>query len=187
MGIFMFITFASANLITIGAMWYGFMSQYRYNNGMVLGVHIPSEHAEEPGVTEQVTNARRKMKRFHIINLILIMALSILCFFNMALYVIIWIVWIFAYIGAAIYFNAAMHRKLYDYKVAQGWLVEGQKKKVYIDTAVLTMTEKSAVPYRYHAVVILIEILCVLPFLCGKRPVFGKKWGYSVSVPWRYR
>lgn len=49
MGIFMFITFASANLITIGAMWYGFMSQYRYNNGMVLGVHIPPEHAEEPG------------------------------------------------------------------------------------------------------------------------------------------
>lgn len=80
MGIFMFITFASANLITIGAMWYGLMSQYRYNNGMVLGVHIPPEHAEEPGVTEQVTNARRKMKRFHIINLILIMALSILCF-----------------------------------------------------------------------------------------------------------
>lgn len=145
MGIFMFITFASANLITIGAMWYGLMSQYRYNNGMVLGVHIPPEHAEEPGVTEQVTNVKRKMKRFHIINLILIMALSILCFFNMALYVIIWIVWIFAYIGAAIYFNAAMHRKLYDYKVAQGWLVEGQKKKVYIDTAVLTMTEKSAV------------------------------------------
>lgn len=156
MGIFMFITFASANLITIGAMWYGLMSQYRYNNGMVLGVHIPPEHADKPGVTEQVTNAKRKMKRFHIINLILIMALSILCFFNMALYVIIWIVWIFAYIGAAIYFNAAMHRKLYDYKVAQGWLVEGQKKKVYIDTAVLTMTEKSAVPYRYHAVVILV-------------------------------
>lgn len=49
MGIFMFITFASANLITIGAMWYGLMSQYRYNNGMVLGVHIPPEHAEEPG------------------------------------------------------------------------------------------------------------------------------------------
>lgn len=177
MGIFMFITFASANLITIGAMWYGLMSQYRYNNGMVLGVHIPPEHAEEPGVTEQVTNVKRKMKRFHIINLILIMALSILCFFNMALYVIIWIVWIFAYIGAAIYFNAAMHRKLYDYKVAQGWLVEGQKKKVYIDTAVLTMTEKSAVPYRYHAVVILIEILCVLPFLCGKRPVFWEEMG----------
>ena len=84
---------------------------------------------------------------------------------------------IFAYIGAAIYFNAAMHRKLYDYKVAQGWLVEGQKKKVYIDTAVLTMTEKSAVPYRYHAVVILIEILCVLPFLCGKRPVFWEEMG----------
>lgn len=33
---------------------------------------------------------------------------------------------------------------------------------------------KSAVPYRYHAVVILIEILCVLPFLCGKRPVLGR-------------
>ena len=119
MGIFMFITFASANLITIGAMWYGLMSQYRYNNGMVLGVHMPPEHAEEPGVTEQVTNAKRKMKRFHIINLILIMALSILCFFNTALYVVIWIVWIFAYIGAAIYFNAKTHRKLYDYKVAQ--------------------------------------------------------------------
>lgn len=126
------------------------------------------------------------MKRFHIINLILIMALSILCFFNTALYVVIWIVWIFAYIGAAIYFNAAMHRKLYDYKVAQGWLVEGQKKKVYIDTAVLTMTEKSAVPYRYHAVVILIEILCVLPFCVENVRFFGKKWGYSVSVPWRY-
>ena len=62
-------------------MWYGLMSQYRYNNGMLLGVHISPEHAEEPGVTEQVANARRKMKRFHIINLILIMALSILCFF----------------------------------------------------------------------------------------------------------
>lgn len=61
-------------------MWYGFMSQYRYNNGMVLGVHIPPEHADKPEVTEQVTNAKRKMKRFHIINLILIMALSILCF-----------------------------------------------------------------------------------------------------------
>ena len=90
------------------------MSQYRYYIGMLLGFHISPEHAEEPGVTEQVANARRKMKRFHIINLILIMALSILCFFNSALNVVIWIVWIFAYMGGASYFNAKTHRKLYD-------------------------------------------------------------------------
>lgn len=60
MGIFMFITFASANLITIGAMWYGLMSQYRYNNGMLLGVHISPEHAEEPGVTEQGRECQKK-------------------------------------------------------------------------------------------------------------------------------
>ena len=41
-------------------MWYGLMSQYRYNNGMVLGVHIPPEHAEEPGVTEQSRMPKEK-------------------------------------------------------------------------------------------------------------------------------
>ena len=66
--------------------------------------------------------------------------------------------------GAAIYFNAKTHRKLYDYKVAQGWLCRGTEKESLYRHGGTDDDGKSAVPYRYHAVVILIEILCVLPF-----------------------
>lgn len=135
MGIMMFIIFIITNLIIILCMQFAYTHAYKYENGMYLNVHIPSSHKEDAEVTEIVTTGKCKMKHFQIANVIISIAICFIVFFNIAVFVLVYIIWMFAYIFGIIHIPNSSHRKMYALKIQNGWIIEAQRKKFYIDTS----------------------------------------------------
>ena len=116
MEIMMFIIFIITNLIIILCMQFAYTHAYKYENGMYLNVHIPSSHKEDAEVTEIVTTGKRKMKHFQIANVIISIAICFIVFINIAVFVLVYIVWMFAYIFGIIHIPNNSHRKMYALK-----------------------------------------------------------------------
>ena len=135
MEIIMFIIFIVTNLFIILFMQFAYTHAYKYENGMYLNVHIPSSHKEDAEVTEIVTTGKCKMKHFQIANVIISIAICFIVFFNIAVFVLVYIIWMFAYIFGIIHIPNSSHRKMYALKIQNGWIIEAQRKKVYIDTS----------------------------------------------------
>ena len=76
------------------------------------------------------------MKHFQIANVIISIAICFIVFINIAVFVLVYIVWMFAYIFGIIHIPNNSHRKMYALKKQNGWIIEAQRKKVYIDTRV---------------------------------------------------
>ena len=91
MEIMMFIIFIITNLIIILCMQFAYTHAYKYENGMYLNVHIPSSHKEDAEVAEIVTTGKRKMKHFQIANVIISIAICFIVFFNIAVFVLVYI------------------------------------------------------------------------------------------------
>lgn len=51
MKIAMFMLFFICNMFTVLIIRFAYESNYRYNNGMLIGVHIPGDHVNDDDVT----------------------------------------------------------------------------------------------------------------------------------------
>lgn len=164
MEIMMFIIFIITNLIIILCMQFAYTHAYKYENGMYLNVHIPSSHKEDAEVTEIVTTGKRKMKHFQIANVIISIAICFIVFFNIAVFVLLYIIWMFAYIFGIIHIPNSSHRKMYALKIQNGWIIEAQRKKVYIDTRVSAEAGATTVSYKWHALFLITELAAYIPY-----------------------
>lgn len=167
MGIAMFIFFLIMNLFMTLIMKYVFDSNYKYANGMLLGVHIPKDHVQDEEVQNLVTAAGKSMKRFLNWNCFVSVAICFLIFWNFVIFILIFCIWIAVYCIGVEWINISRHRQMYDLKMKNGWLVESQKK-VYIDTQLSAGNGKDAPDVKYHFLILTAEIVCFLPFI-GKR------------------
>lgn len=165
MEIFMFIMFMSTNLFMILILKYSCDGNYHYNNGMILGVHIPSEHSGDEAVISLAQKEYKNFKCFLIINIILSTASCLLIFLNMIISLFVYIIWILGFCAAISILSVSSHRRMYSVKEKNGWIIESQKKKVFIDTRVSAEAGKSELSYRYHIAIIIAEIACFLPFI----------------------
>ena len=68
MKIAMFMLFFVCNMFTVLIMRFAYESNYRYNNGMLIGVHIPGDHVNDDDVTRLMTRFKKSMKYFQNIN-----------------------------------------------------------------------------------------------------------------------
>ena len=164
MEIIMFIIFIVTNLFIILCMQFAYTHAYKYENGMYLNVHIPSSHKEDAEVTEIVTTGKCKMKHFQIANVIISIAICFIVFFNIAVFVLIYIIWMFAYIFGIIHIPNSSHRKMYALKIQNGWIIETQRKKVYIDTRVSAEAGATTVSYKWHALFLITEFAAYIPY-----------------------
>lgn len=164
MEIIMFIIFIVTNLFIILCMQFAYTHAYKYENGMYLNVHIPSSHKEDAEVTEIVTTGKRKMKHFQIANVIISIAICFIVFINIAVFVLVYIVWMFAYIFGIIHIPNNSHRKMYALKIQNGWIIETQRKKVYIDTRVSAEAGATTVSYKWHALFLITELAAYIPY-----------------------
>jgi hypothetical protein len=140
-------------------------SNYRYNGGMYLGVHIPSEHCNDEEVTVLVTAGRKAMKKYNLINGIVSTLLCFVCFVNLAVFTLIYLVWIFAYIGGEQFIEISSHRKMYALKMKNGWIVEAQKRKRYVDTKVSADAGNTHIKGWIHILLAVIQTGLFIPFL----------------------
>ena len=164
MEIMMFIIFIITNLIIILCMQFAYTHAYKYENGMYLNVHIPSSHKEDAEVTEIVTTGKCKMKHFQIANVIISIAICFIVFINIAVFVLVYTIWMFAYIFGIIHIPNSSHRKMYALKIQNGWIIETQRKKVYIDTRVSAEAGATTVSYKWHALFLITELAAYIPY-----------------------
>ena len=98
MKIAMFMLFFVCNMFTVLIMRFAYESNYRYNNGMLIGVHIPGDHVNDDDVTRLMTRFKKSMKYFQNINAVLSIAICFLNFVNIIIFVIMYTIWIFVFV-----------------------------------------------------------------------------------------
>ena len=173
MSIALFIIFLFMNFFILLIMKFVYTSNYSYTEGMLLGVHIPKEHSEDETVLNIVADARRKMNRIIWINLILGTALCFVVFWEIIIFVLAYTIWMIAFCFLITYANNSAHRKMYALKMKNDWIIPAQKRKRYIDTNVSALIGNSEISFNYHGIIILVELICLLPFAIGKSAVIS--------------
>lgn len=164
MKIAMFMLFLVCNMFTVLIMRFAYESNYRYNNGMLIGVHIPGDHVNDDDVTRLMTRFKKSMKYFQNINAVLSIAICFLNFVNIIIFVIMYTIWILVFVFGIMYIQLSAHRKMYLLKIQNGWFVESQKQKVFIDTRACANADATPISFRYHIIIIAAELLALIPF-----------------------
>lgn len=168
LGIGMAIMFLVTNLFIVLIMRITLMSNFDYKAGMYLGVHIPAEHKEDAEVAALMDKTKKKFRIFNNVNTFLSAAICGVCIVDMLVFVFVYIVWIIVYAGGTELIIVMGHRKMYDIKLKNGWLIESQKK-VYVDTRLSSQGENNQVSMKYHWILIGLIALMYIPIVLIKR------------------
>ena len=168
MSIALFIIFLFMNSFILLIMKFVYANNYSYSEGMLLGVHIPKEHSEDETVLNIVAAARRKMNRIILINLFLGTALCFVVFWEIIIFVLAYTIWMLAFCFLITCASNSAHRKMYALKLQNDWIIPDQKRKRYIDTNVSAQIGKSEISFNYHGIILLLELICLLPFVIRK-------------------
>lgn len=170
MGIMMFTIFFVTDLFLILIFQFALSPAYRYANGMYLGVHIPTEHKNNSDVTDLVASAKKTLKHFQIINALLCTAIAFITFANLGIFTILYMAWLFEYCVLIGFLQNKYHKKLYALKMQNGWLIESQRQKVYIDTRVSADAGSSPLSFKWHVVLLIVDIAAFIPYLVNGDP-----------------
>lgn len=162
MEIFMAVMFFVTNLFIIMIMRLTMVSSFEYKAGMYLGVHIPAEKKEDAEVTSLMSRTKKQFNVFNNINIVLSIVICGICVVNMIISIFIYILWIFVYTVGIQLIVIVGHRKMYELKMKNGWLIEEQKK-VYIDTRLSASNGKNSVSMKYHWMLIVLTAVIYIP------------------------
>lgn len=172
MAIFMFIIFLVTNLFCISSMYYSIQSDFEYNNGMYLGVHIPPEHSKDIYITGLISKSRQLLNKYQLINAIISVAICFINFYSLITFMLIFIIWIIQYcIIPGTIINSA-HKKLYNYKLENNWLIETQKRKIYIDTQLYSDDTTFIQGNKLHFIMIAIQLLLFIPVILKRNETY---------------
>lgn len=118
-----FVIFLFCDLLMAGVFFAVYGRKPVYEEGMLLGVHIPREAAQGAEVTALTTAYRRRTRRFYLVNLLLGVAVCLVAFWRFSPFLILWCLWLVEFVVGAQWLLLGTHRKLYDLKMARGWVV----------------------------------------------------------------
>lgn len=156
MEIVMFILFLMLDLITVLVCKFAYGDKDKYVNGMLMGVHIPSNEVTNPEVREICEKNRKNWKKFHWISFITGGAICIICFWRFELFMIIWLVWLFTYIVGIDALVLIPHRRMYQLKLKNHWVNEKSKHIICIDTEVSALSNKIVYNWKWHLPIMVI-------------------------------
>ena len=118
-----FVIFLFCDLLVAGVFFAVYGRKPVYEEGMLLGVHLPREAAQGAEVTALTTAYRRRTRRFYLVNLLLGVAVCLVAFWRFSPFLILWCLWLVEFVVGAQWLLLGTHRKLYDLKMARGWVV----------------------------------------------------------------
>lgn len=162
LGIVMAIMMLVTNLFVILVVRLTMVSNFDYKAGMYLGVHIPADKKEDAEVTSVVNKTKKQFNVFNNINIVLSIVICGICVVDMIIFIFVYILWIIIYIVGIQLVIIIGHRKIYDIKLKNGWLIESQKK-VYIDTRLSASNGKTSVSMKYHWILIALTVVIYIP------------------------
>ena len=157
MGIFLFITFLSCNLFTCLLCKHVYYQNFIYQNGMLLGVHIPKEQVQHPQVEALCGQSKRYWKIYQNVHIVLGSLLCLIGFFSPEWLVLIWIVWFLLYLAGMQVLMVTPLRRMYRLKQEQGWIREKSRRTVYIDTELSALGERMAPRAHWHLLLLTAE------------------------------
>ena len=161
LGIVMAIMMLVTNLFIIMIMRLTMVSNFDYKAGSYLGVHIPADKKEDDEVTSLMSRTKKQFNVFNNINIVLSIAICGICVVNIIIFIFVYILWIFVYIVGIQLIVIVGHRKMYELKMKNGWLIEEQKK-VYIDTRLSASNGKISVSMKYHWMLIVLTAVVLV-------------------------
>ncbi len=157
MGIFLFITFLACDLFTCLLCKHVYHQNFIYQNGMLLGVHIPREQVQHPQVEALCGRSKRHWKIYQNVHIVLGSLLSLIGFFSPEWLMLIWIVWFLLYLAGMQVLMVTPLRRMYRLKQEQGWIREKSRRTVYIDTELSTLGERMAPRAHWHLLLLTAE------------------------------
>lgn len=117
-GIFLF-----TDLATVGIVAAVYGGKYRFRDGMVLGVKLPSYGAKDPEVQKLCEKYRRAHRRFYVWNLLAGAAVCFLSFWRFSILMALWTLWLGELCVFGPHLINRAHREMYEIKLARGWIV----------------------------------------------------------------
>lgn len=157
-----FVIFLIINIFMIVIYMAVYGKKPRYENGMLLGVHIPEYGVHDPEAEAMMEKYSKNLKLFYTLNFVAAIAVSFLAFWYMSIFIIAWSLWIAEVTALAMGLQFRAHRKLYDLKVARGWRGTGGSTVITVDTQVTAEGGRLSYPIWWHVPVIAGE---AVPFL----------------------
>ena len=118
----MFVIFLIVNVGTIGIFYGVYGTKRKYEEGMLMGVHLPGSAAESEEVKMLMKKYRTWTKWFYTLNLLAGIAVCGFCFWYISVFMIVWSIWLVEVCIGAILLLYRTHRKLYDLKMKNGWI-----------------------------------------------------------------
>ena len=172
MNLIMFFIFLMCDLLIVPICWFSFGKQSKYREGMLLGVHIPSDCIGDPEVSAICTGQEKDWKRFQRINLVISILVCFLSLWDFFIFIVVWTIWLAEYIGGLYYLIIIPHRKMYRLKIRRGWVKESSRRMVRIDTSVSAASDRLAVDWKWHLPVIILTAATVF-FVLGMNQRYG--------------
>lgn len=155
MNIVFFIMFLFIDLFMELIFIYVYSKKDTYTDGMILAVHVPPEAVDNEDVKALITSYKKRFKRFHFWNLIAGLAVCFLCFFDITVFFVVWMIWLLVYIFAGMGLVYVPHYKMYQLKMKNGWVLTDKTHVVHIDTAVSALTDKLPISHWWQLPTVL--------------------------------
>lgn len=158
MGIFLFITFLICDLVTCLLCKYVYQQNFIYQNGMLLGIHIPKEQVQHPQVEALCRQSKQRWQVYQNVHIALGSLLCLLGFFSAEWLVLIWIFWFLLYLAGMEVLMVTPLRRMYRIKQEQGWIREKSRRTVYIDTELSALSRQMAPRAFWHLLFLAAEL-----------------------------
>ena len=97
MEVALFFIFLITNLFVVLICQYSYGKRDRYEDGMLMGVHIPAYALEQEEVRKLCTKSKREWKIFNRGNLIVSILINFLCFFDITVFLVVYVIWMAEY------------------------------------------------------------------------------------------
>ncbi len=146
----MFVIFLLIGVSIVGICAYCYSGKEEYQEGMILGVHVPEEAAADEEVRTLTRSHKKKLKRFQLLNLAAAVLIPGGFFINMAVSVLLWVIWLLQYCVVLIAFMTGSMRRMYRVKVKRQWFQPDTHPAVMVDTRVSAMADRFPIPWQWH-------------------------------------
>lgn len=160
----MFWIFLVIDLVTIGIFYAVYGKKWKYEDGALMGVHIPQSAAQSEEVISFIERYHKCSGRFYFWNVVASVLICALNFWYVSVFMIAWSIWLIELCVGAIGLLCVAHRKLYDMKVEKGWVGCGGSRILAADTKTSALSGKMGASPWWHLVCLgLVLLPCLLP------------------------
>lgn len=142
--------FLVMDVMVVGIFYAVYGRKWKYENGMLLCVHIPASAAEGEEIRNFMEDLKKRTRRFYLWNGIAGVLVCIPSLWYISIFMILWTVWLLEFCTGAIGLVCISNRRLYEMKVKNGWIGSGGSRILAVDTKAAALSGKKGIRAWWH-------------------------------------